>query len=124
VAALVNASATGRYLAKLGSDVTLLCAGTDGQPAPEDQLGAGAVAHAVAQTGSAELSSAAAEAVEFFCQSRASLSSILRSTAGGQNILRAGLEPDIDFAARLDAFDVVAEASGDPPVVRRMIEPH
>jgi hypothetical protein len=32
----------------------------------------------------------------------------LRSTLGGQNVIAAGLEADIDFAARLDALDVVA----------------
>src|SRR5262245_24755418 len=34
-AALVNASATAAQLARLGRDVTLLCAGTKGQVAPE-----------------------------------------------------------------------------------------
>jgi hypothetical protein len=32
--------------------------------------------------------------------------------------MRAGLSPDIDFAARLDVFDLVARISNDdPPVV-------
>ena len=42
-AALVNASAVASALAKTGRDITLLCAGTNGEPAMEDVLGAGAV---------------------------------------------------------------------------------
>lgn len=121
VASLVNASATARCLSKLRVNATLLCAGTDGQPAPEDTIGAGAVANRLLESVSVAMSESAAYAHELFVKSRDSLSSVLRMTAGGQNIVHTGLERDIDFAARLDAFDVVAEAIGDPPVVRHII---
>lgn len=43
IGALVNAAVTGRAVAKLGRDVTLLCSGTAGEVSAEDILGAGAV---------------------------------------------------------------------------------
>src|SRR5689334_8655999 len=42
--ALLNAAATAHHLSALGREITLLCSGTEGQFAPEDMIGAGAVA--------------------------------------------------------------------------------
>jgi hypothetical protein len=50
------------------------------------------------------------------------LISILRNTGGGRNVLDAGLAGDIDFAARLDALDIVVEITGDPPTARVLNE--
>ena len=41
---------------------------------------------------------------------------------GGKNIVEAGLQRDIEFAAWIDRFDVVVEITGDPPVARKMHE--
>src|SRR5947209_3654408 len=49
VCALVNASALAHLLLETGRDVTLLCAGTGGQIAMEDLIGAGAVLGAMAE---------------------------------------------------------------------------
>ena len=46
-------------------------------------------------------------AEDLFVAHRADLAGALRRAAGGQNVIAAGLEADIDFAARLDALDVV-----------------
>jgi phosphosulfolactate phosphohydrolase-like enzyme len=43
----------------------------------------------------------------------------LRQTQGGKNILAAGLDADIDFAARIDSFDAVGTLCGEPLAVRR-----
>jgi phosphosulfolactate phosphohydrolase-like enzyme len=99
--------------------VILLCAGTDGQPAVEDLIGAGAVAASLETLRTVEHSSnTVKQAIQLFHDSRARLGQVLRSTQGGQNICRVGLDADIDWAARVDAFDLVAQVIGDPPVVR------
>src|SRR5687767_10632508 len=47
--ALVNAQATARQLGNDGRDALLLCAGSDGEPAEEDLIGAGAILAALEQ---------------------------------------------------------------------------
>jgi 2-phosphosulfolactate phosphatase len=117
-AALVNASAVAEALLGKGLDVTLVCAGTNGEVADEDLFGAGAVIHEITRRATTlELSGEATMALTRFRKGDAR--EVLRASAGGQNVIRAGLEADIDFAARLNVFpDVVGVAAGDPLVVR------
>jgi 2-phosphosulfolactate phosphatase len=113
--ALVNASAVAAALVRSGLDVTLLCAGTNGQIAMEDLIGAGAVAHAAKHLGDVHLQSDAARlAVRLFKGAREHLRDVLADAAGGRNVIAAGLAPDVDFAARLDAFDVVGRVLDGP----------
>jgi 2-phosphosulfolactate phosphatase len=122
-AALVNAYATAKALASIGRDVTLLCAGTNGEFAPEDQIGAGAVAQRLVERAQCDVSPSTREAIRTFRESERNLPRVLRQTQGGKNIIAAGLDPDVDFAARIDEFDIAVEICGDPPVARRMIDP-
>jgi len=115
--ALVNAAAVARVLAAEGRDVTLLCAGTDGQVAMEDFLGAGAVLDALGPA-AVPGSDVAGSALVSFQAARDDLGTLLRETEGGRNVIDAGLEADIDFAARLSVLDVVGIAAGDPLAVR------
>jgi 2-phosphosulfolactate phosphatase len=118
--ALVNASAVAQALAATALPVTLLCAGTNGSHALEDLLGAGAVTHALrAHADIAADSDTVAIAEHLFRCCRSNLPEVLRQTRGGQNIIAAGLAPDIDFASTLDAVPVVGHITGDPPTVRR-----
>jgi 2-phosphosulfolactate phosphatase len=119
--ALVNSASTARHLASLKLDVTLLCSGTDGEFAPEDYCGAGAVVDRLQYLTSVESSPTTVEAHRLFRKSRDDLPAFLRTTQGGRNVIRAGLEADIDFAARLDTLDVAVNVSGDPPAARRII---
>lgn len=119
--ALVNASAVARALHDAGAqDVRLLCAGTNGRVAAEDVIGAGAVLHALRPHGHLQLQSDVAwMAEDLFVAHRDDLTRALAISQGGQNVIAAGLEADIDFAARLDAIDVVAEVhAADVPVIR------
>lgn len=121
VAAVVNASAVARALAAAGRDVTLLCAGTDGQVAMEDVLGCGAVIDALRRHGVPVLPArdTARLAHRLFQDNRYRLREVMADADGGRNVTAAGLAEDIDFAARLDALDVVGEVEdGDPPIVR------
>lgn len=118
--ALINASAVARILVRDNRPITLLCAGTNHTVAMEDALGAGAVIHALKRHGEVSLTSDVAQMADrLFAASRDELSSVFRSTRGGKNIIAAGLADDIDFCARLDAFDVVGIAAGEPLCVIR-----
>lgn len=117
-AALVNASAAARAMQKTGKDIVLLCAGTNGEVAMEDVLGAGAVIAALDRP--MLESDTARMALKLFESCRNDLRTVLAQTRGGQNVIAAKLDEDIDFAARLDAFEVVGLASGEPLVVRRL----
>jgi 2-phosphosulfolactate phosphatase len=124
VAALVNAAAAARALAEAGHDVTLLCSGTNGALALEDVIGAGAVVDALAGLTDLELTSDAARlALRVFRGNRTDLRGVLGEAAGGRNVAAAGLAPDIDFAARLDVFDVVGHVTDGPLRVGRWAAP-
>jgi 2-phosphosulfolactate phosphatase len=106
--ALVNARAVANTLVATGLDVTLLCAGTDGAVADEDIIGAGAVMEELqAQTGVSFDVSTPAIALDSFRVARAALLERLLETTGAKNVVAAGLEEDVTFAARLNVFDVV-----------------
>lgn len=119
IGALVNASAACGVAIEPGFPITLLCAGTNGQIAMEDLLGAGAVLDAIdRQIGFTAESDRGPVALNLFRGARSHLSRVLRESTGGKNVIAAGLEPDIDFAARLDLLDVAGICHGNPPTVR------
>jgi 2-phosphosulfolactate phosphatase len=106
--ALVNASAVAGAVAAAGNDVTLLCAGTGGEIALEDLVGAGAVMAALERrTPFRSDSDTALLARRLFRDAAGDLGAALTESRGGRNVIAAGLLPDIHFAARLDALDVV-----------------
>lgn len=126
-AALVNATAVARALAQTGKDIVLLCSGTNGEIAMEDSLGAGAVIASLPRP--KLINDAARMSFHLFQQFQVPASKLagytepnlrdaLRDSTGGRNIIAAELEADIDFAARLNEFDTVGIASGNPLVVR------
>jgi 2-phosphosulfolactate phosphatase len=117
-AALINRSAVVSILRSEKRDVTLLCAGTGGKLAMEDVLGAGSVIDALGDAGSCA-SDTARMALQLFRGMQTNLPQALRQTQGGKNILAAGLDADIDFAARIDSFDAVGTLCGEPLAVRR-----
>jgi len=112
--ALVNASAVAKAAVESGLDLTLLCAGTNGQVAMEDVLGAGAVLAAVKRlTSVREEGDLPMMALRLFEVEKNDLHGALRRTRGGQNVIAAGLEEDIDFAASVDRFKVVGKVEGE-----------
>jgi 2-phosphosulfolactate phosphatase len=117
--ALVNASAVAQAVVESGLDLTLLCAGTNGQVAMEDALGAGAVLAAVKRlTSVREEGDLPMMAHRLFEVEKNDLRGALRRTRGGQNVIAAGLEEDIAFAASVDRFPKVVGRVEDS-VVRR-----
>ncbi len=121
VAALVNARAAAEALVRSKLDITLLCAGTDGAVAPEDLVGAGAVVFELLEKAEVNTSANAAEAQTLFLAGKDDLPRHLRVTTGAKNVIAAGLESDVDFAARLNVFDVVGEVDPQNLIVRRTL---
>jgi 2-phosphosulfolactate phosphatase len=107
IGALVNAQAVAEVACKIRSPVTLLCAGTNGRHAIEDVLGAGAVAYFLKAMSEVELSDAALIAMTLFEHAWETLSTTMRLGRGGQNLINAGLEADIDFCAGLNTIPLV-----------------
>jgi len=118
--ALVNARSVAAALKKQARDVTLLCAGTNGNDAPEDRLGCGAVlSHLVDAKGTILSANAGAELASFqLLQPQLILE--LRRTEGGQNVIATGLADDIRFAAQADRFDIVPRCDGYAMAIRPM----
>jgi 2-phosphosulfolactate phosphatase len=119
IGGLVNAAAVARRIVRENLPIALLCAGTNGEVAMEDILGAGAVIDSLGEFISICLESDSAHiAQRLFSANRDQLPAILQLTRGGRNLIGAGLEADIDFAARLNIFDTVGSVSADaPPIV-------
>jgi 2-phosphosulfolactate phosphatase len=118
--ALVNASAAAKAAASTNQDVLLLGSGTNGDIAMEDTIGAGAVCNHLLETGKYSLTNDAARmAHRLFLASRNDLPRVLRDCQGGRNVTKAGLEPDIDFAARLDVLDIAAVVDRENLMIRR-----
>jgi 2-phosphosulfolactate phosphatase len=115
IGCLLNAFAVAQQLKTIGRDVTLLCSGTEGEPAKEDSIGAGAVLDSLLKLGNAEADGEVATmARELFTEAADTLPDALAATKGGQNVIRVGLQKDITFAARLDAMSVVGRVSDRP----------
>jgi 2-phosphosulfolactate phosphatase len=101
--------------------VDILCAGTDGEVTGEDILAAGAMVDQLLELSSEwQLNASAAEAhrqwqavaaraEETGKDIRDELALALRDTAGGKNLLGAGLAADLTICAKLDSLDVLPE---------------
>jgi 2-phosphosulfolactate phosphatase len=121
VAAFVNLEATARALIADGRPVHLVCAGTDGQISLEDSLLAGAIAEKLQDRGwtlendPARIVSVFWFDADYSIDEGATLAGILADGRGGRRVRELKLAPDIDAAATLDRFDLVAELVSDPP---------
>jgi 2-phosphosulfolactate phosphatase len=119
-AALVNARAMASHVARTTVDVTLLCAGTGGEVALEDVLGAGAVLAELHSLRQIDLvSDSTRMAAALFGIHRRRLVEALGASVGGRNVLEAGFAPDIRFASSLNTLNVVAEINPTTLTVTR-----
>ena len=115
IGALVNAGAVAKRLLQLRGDVKLLCAGTNGQVAMEDVIGAGAVLNALRYAADIDLASDIARmALGLFRAAADDLHDALAQSQGGQNVINAGLPADVEFAARLNSIPVVGVVEREP----------
>ncbi|MEM8873386.1 MAG: 2-phosphosulfolactate phosphatase [Planctomycetota bacterium] len=119
-AAMVNARATAEAVLKLDTPITLLCAGTDGEDALEDWLGAGALLRHLRNEVEPESDRVLSAALLFeSCVDR--LPALMSATRGGRNVILAGLADDIAAACQLDIISGVnrVEADGDRTIIRQ-----
>ena len=112
VGSFVNLSAVTRHLAVRRKKVRFVCAGTDGEVSFEDVLCAGAMIEKMARTSTDEfhLSDAAVIARSLHRQHRQTqrlLFEALKEGRGGRNLLELGFEEDIEFASKVDLFEMV-----------------
>jgi 2-phosphosulfolactate phosphatase len=118
VGALINAAAAAGAAAATGRPVLLLGSGTNHDISMEDIIGAGAVCRRLLQLGYSPANDAARVARRLFMAVAGDLPAVLRGCQGGRNIIAAGLGPDIDFAARLDVFDIAAPVDTSELIIR------
>ena len=112
VGAFVNLYATAFAVHHAGRDVTLLCSGTNGEPAPEDEAAAEALRDLLRSWPRDEWP--APPTRDAPASPDPALVSRLRDTRGGHNVIALGQEADIDFAATPDRCGVVARVlAGD-----------
>ncbi|MGY8769328.1 MAG: 2-phosphosulfolactate phosphatase [Pirellulales bacterium] len=113
IAAFVNLSAVCRELAS-ASRVEIVCAGTNNEITREDVLLAGAIVDELivdsADKSQFQLNDQAEIAADSWRNAKENLTSVplaerLKTSRGGQNVLKIGLESDIEIAATLDQFD-------------------
>ena len=128
--ALVNRAAVCQALRRRGAEqLWLVCSGTDGEVAWEDVLAAGAIIDGLQSPGSeldsqgsqvslndsGHLALAAWNDVWNKGNAEKTLAAALRQCQGGNNLVEAGYERDLDFAAQLDSLGVVPTNRGQSP---------
>jgi 2-phosphosulfolactate phosphatase len=119
IGAFVNLSAVCEYLTNspdaAAMDVDVVCAGTKLQVTWDDVLLAGAVTERLAAGGILRLDDQAAIARDAWLaisnsaggELKDSLSAALRESRGGRNLVRIGMQSDIELAAAIDAHLVL-----------------
>jgi len=116
VAAFVNLSAVCRELTS-EREIEIVCAGTDGHVTREDTLLAGAIVDDLSRltdlplktNDQADIAADAWRSAVGQMTGSSILGQALRASRGGRNLIEIGHENDIDLAAQIDKFDLVAE---------------
>jgi 2-phosphosulfolactate phosphatase len=115
IGAFVNFSSVCEQLAASEGMIHLVCAGTDGQPTLEDTLFAGAVIDYLSATGDINPNDAGRMAWDSFENHGRILAAAFEVSAGGDNLIRAGLAGDLKLCAAVDKLAIGAEVRFDPP---------
>jgi 2-phosphosulfolactate phosphatase len=114
VAAFVNYSAVCEQLRQDARPVHILCAGSDGEPALEDTLLAGALVDCLCQASEVRLNDSARLAWDCFENHGRVLLGALQVGRGGAALHRLGYDEDVKAAAQVDRFALVPELRRDP----------
>lgn len=110
-AAFVNAGAATARLLAAGRDVLLACSGDSGRPCPEDSLLAGCLLARLREgdPGAQPEGRGAAAALALWDASGGRVAAFLAGTPAGGDLVRLGLEGDLDFCAAVDRLTAVPE---------------
>jgi 2-phosphosulfolactate phosphatase len=98
------------------SEITVLCAGTDGQVTDEDLLLAGAIVHRLRGEGLEASASDAVQLWEAHLASEQPLSLRLSETLGGKNLVAAGYYDDIALCAQIDTTTALPRVTATNPI--------
>ena len=110
---LRNASAAAGYISRIGQDVTIICAGTEGRISKDDLYCAGVlVAHLLSPGAVGELTDGGRVAVEWYLARQGRSHYVLSSSQHGQRLVALGFGDDLRFCADDDASDVVPVLDG------------
>jgi 2-phosphosulfolactate phosphatase len=119
VGAFVNLSSLAEQIVGQ-SDITIVCAGTDGYETEEDILFAGALALRLRDSvPTAECDEPAEEAIALWREhiaSGESLAERLCQSRGGRNLVDAGYLDDVRYCARIDAVSAVPSMIARQPI--------
>lgn len=129
IGGFINRRALATRLRDVGSDITLLCAGQEGERASEDELAAHSLYPLLADVVEGSWPAMASElawVMEPACADGATLGRrlkhVLPETTGGRRLIEHGFGAGLVDCARADSVPVVAEARGR--VVRRIPAAH
>ena len=123
IAALTNASSVASKMAAAAAaaqaaGIAIVCSGSYGKPSAEDVFCAGLIIDLLSgmlggNGVSTELTDAAGIAAGFAAGNRQRRSDVLAASEHGSYLRTIGFEEDIEFASRLDTYDVVPVFDGD-----------
>jgi 2-phosphosulfolactate phosphatase len=114
IAAFVNYSAVCEQLRGEKRAINIICAGTDGEPALEDTVLAGAIVDFLCEVGETRLNDSARMAWDCFELHGQVLEGALEISRGGENLISIGFGEDIRIAAQVDLFTLVPELRHEP----------
>ncbi len=115
-ACFLNGRAVKGLLQKEQKDTVIVCAGTRGEPSLEDTVCGGMLLESL----DGEMTLAAKEAVSVWNMHGNDLAAMMKKvSAHGRSLVALGFERDIDFAARLNEFDIIPVRQGES-IVRSM----
>ncbi|WP_233200212.1 2-phosphosulfolactate phosphatase [Blastopirellula marina] len=125
IASFVNLTAVCNRLTE-HPQIHIVCAGTDGEITREDVLLAGAIVDHLSTDAPSpiELNDQAQIATDAWQEAKQGLTSVslaerLKMSRGGRNVLRIGLENDIEIAATVDKFELVPRLNPRTWEIRR-----
>jgi 2-phosphosulfolactate phosphatase len=113
-AGFVNYSAVCEQLRVDARPVHIVCAGTEGEPALEDAVLAGAIVDFLSETCEVHLNDGARLAWDSFENHGRVLQGALEVSRGGEILKSLGYDDDIRAAAQIDRFALVPELRRDP----------
>ena len=100
-------------LERRANDILIVCAGTRGKPSLEDTVCGGMLLDRLRCARTAEAEAAVSE---WRTHRKCLVTMMKHDSEHGGSLIELGFESDLDFAARLDAFDIVPIREGDTMV--------
>lgn len=112
IGALLNRTAVAKKIIELGTDITLLCAGTDGKISTDDLYCAGSIIAALKDHGQTVEMNDLGMIGELVYHSAKGNPDILLNSYHCKRLIEMGYGADVDFCLREDTTDFVPECIG------------